>query len=143
MSPPEGLDRAAAAVAPIPRGDDGAPAFAAPWEAQAFAMTLALYERGLFTWTEWAAALATEIKRAQEAGNPDDGSTYYGHWLSAIERLAAEKGVTSADTLAARRDAWDRAAHATPHGQPILLENDPLRSPLPPAGEVESAKPAG
>ncbi len=127
MSLPEALSEAAAAVAPIPRGDDGAPVFAAPWEAQAFAMTLALHERGLFTWTEWAAALAKEIKQAQGAGDPDDGSTYYRHWLSAIERLAAEKGVTSAAALHERRAAWDRAAHATPHGQPILLENDPLR----------------
>jgi nitrile hydratase accessory protein len=92
-------------------------------------MTLALYERGLFTWPEWAAALAAEIKRAQGEGDPDDGSTYYRHWLAAIERLAAEKGVTSPAALHERRDAWDRAAHATPHGQPILLENDPLRSP--------------
>ena len=28
------------------------------------------------------------------------------------------------DHLAA---AWQRAAHATPHGKPILLENDPQR----------------
>jgi nitrile hydratase accessory protein len=129
LSLPEGLSAAATAVAPIPRGDDGAPVFAAPWEAQAFAMTLALHQRGLFTWPEWAAALAAEIKRAQAGGDPDDGSTYYRHWLAAIERLAAEKGVTSPAALAERRDAWDRAAHATPHGQPILLENDPLRSP--------------
>lgn len=127
MSLPEALSAAADPVAPIPRGDDGAPVFAAPWEAQAFAMTLALHERGLFTWTEWAAALAGEIKRAQGAGDPDDGSTYYRHWLAAIERLVAEKGVTTPATLEDRRAAWDRAAHATPHGRPILLENDPLR----------------
>ena len=24
--------------------------------------------------------------------------------------------------------AWSRAAHATPHGQPILLQNDPERA---------------
>jgi nitrile hydratase accessory protein len=124
---PAALSAAAADVAPIPRGVDGAPVFAAPWEAQAFALTLALHERGLFTWTEWAAALAAEIRRAQEAGDPDDGSTYYRHWLAAIERLAAERGVTSAAALAERRDAWDRAAQATPHGRPILLENDPER----------------
>ena len=99
--------------------------FSAPWEAQAFAMTLALHERGLFTWPEWAAALAAEIKRAQGAGDPDDGSTYYGHWLAALERLVAEKGVASGAALSERRDAWDRAAHATRHGEPILLENDP------------------
>jgi nitrile hydratase accessory protein len=127
LSLPEALSAAAAAVAPIPRGHDGAPVFSAPWEAQALALTLALHEHGLFTWTEWAAALAAEIKRAQEAGDADDGTTYYRHWLAAIERLAAEKGVTSAAALAERRDAWDRAAHATPHGRPILLENDPLR----------------
>ena len=126
LSLPEDLSRLAAEIAPIPRAPDGAPVFNAPWEAQAFAMTLALYERGLFTWPEWAAALAAEIGRAQAAGDPDDGSTYYRHWLAAIERLAAEKGLASEARLAERREAWDRAAHATPHGRPILLENDPL-----------------
>jgi nitrile hydratase accessory protein len=122
----EEVVRAAANVAPIPRGDDDAPVFREPWEAQAFAMTLALHERGLFTWTEWAAALSAAIRRAQDAGDRDDGSTYYRHWLAAIERLVAQKGVASEEALAERRDAWDRAAHATPHGRPILLGNDPL-----------------
>jgi nitrile hydratase accessory protein len=126
LSLPDGLSAAAERVAPIPRDGDGAPVFSAPWQAQAFAMTLALYERGLFTWTEWAAALATEIKRAQSAGDPDDGSTYYRHWLAALERLVSEKGVTTPADLDHRRAAWDRAAHATPHGQAILLSNDPL-----------------
>ncbi len=122
----EEIARAAAAVAPIPRGEDGAPVFREPWEAQAFAMTLALHERGVFTWSEWAGALADEIKRAQGAGDPDDGSTYYRHWLAALERLVADKGVSTPADLDDRRAAWDRAAHATPHGQPILLGNDPL-----------------
>jgi nitrile hydratase accessory protein len=122
---------ATAGVAPMPRAQDGAPVFREPWEAQAFAMALALNEAGMFTWPEWAAALALEIRRAQAAGDPDDGTTYYRHWLSALERLVAEKGVAGADLLAARRDAFDRAAHATPHGQPILLENDPERRPAP------------
>jgi nitrile hydratase accessory protein len=126
LSLPEALRAAADAVAPIPRGADGAPVFAEPWEAQAFAMTLALHARGVFTWPEWAAALAAEIKRAQGAGDPDDGSTYYRHWLAALERLVADKGVTTPAALDDRRAAWDRAAQATPHGQPILLDNDPL-----------------
>ena len=91
LSRPEGLARAAAAVAPIPRGDDGGPVFAAPWEAQAFAMTLALYERGVFAWSEWAAALAREIKIAQQGGDQDSGSTYYRHWLAALERSRRER----------------------------------------------------
>jgi nitrile hydratase accessory protein len=121
------MTRVAAEVAPIPRGQDGAPVFREPWEAQAFAMTLTLYERGLFTWSEWAQALSGEIRRAQAAGDCDDGSTYYRHWLAAIERIVDEKGIATEASLADRRSAWDRAAQATPHGEPILLENDPLR----------------
>jgi nitrile hydratase accessory protein len=112
--------RATSAVPSIPRDDDG-PVFRAPWEAQAFAMALTLHERGLFTWPEWAATLADQIKRAQAAGDPDTGETYYQHWLATLERLVAEKGVTSRQTLARYRSAWDHAADRTPHGQPIEL----------------------
>lgn len=117
---------AAADVAPIPVCADG-PVFSAPWEAQAFAMTLRLHERGLFTWSEWADALAAAIRRAQAAGDPDEGSTYYAHWLTALETIVAGRGVTSSAILEERRLAFDRAAKATPHGEPVLLENDPLR----------------
>src|ERR1700730_19123346 len=83
--------RAADAVPSIPRDAEG-PVFREPWEAQAFAMALALHERGLFTWPEWAATLADEIKRAQQAGDPDTGETYYHHWLAALQRLGAPRG---------------------------------------------------
>jgi nitrile hydratase accessory protein len=97
------------------------PTFREPWEAQAFAMTMALYERGAFTWPEWAAVLATEIERAQAAGDPDTGETYYRHWLAALERIVAEKGLTDAAALTRYHDAWDHAADRTPHGSPIVL----------------------
>ena len=103
------------------RDADG-PVFREPWEAQAFAMTLALYERGLFTWPEWAAMLADEIRRAQAAGDPDTGETYYLHWQAALERMVAEKGLTDARSLKRYHDAWDHAADRTPHGTPIVLE---------------------
>jgi nitrile hydratase accessory protein len=104
----------------IPR-DDGGPVFREPWEAQAFAMALALHGRGLFTWKEWAAALADEIRRAQQGGDPDNGETYYRHWLATLERLIAAKGVVTSETLHRYRDAWDHAADRTPHGLPIEL----------------------
>ena len=112
--------RASNAVPGVPRDDDG-PVFREPWEAQAFAMALALHERGLFTWNEWASTLADEISRAQAAGDPDTGETYYRHWLATLERLVAEKGVASPQTLHLYRDAWDHAADRTPHGAPIEL----------------------
>ena len=104
--------------------DAEGPIFAEPWQAQAFAMAVALHKAGLFTWPEWAATLGAEIKRAQDNGDPDTGETYYRHWLAALERLVAEKGVADARTLARYRDAWDHAADRTPHGQPIELRPD-------------------
>jgi nitrile hydratase accessory protein len=107
----------------IPRDAEG-PVFREPWEAQAFAMALALYDKGLFTWSEWAATLAAEIKRAQAAGDPDTGETYYLHWLAALERLVAEKGVASSDALHRVKHAWEHACERTPHGKPIELRDE-------------------
>ena len=108
----------------LPPSDADAPVFAEPWQAQAFAMTLQLHQRGLFSWPEWAAALAARIAAAQAAGDPDHGDTYYRHWLAALEDLVAAKGATDATELARCAQAWDHAADRTPHGQPIVLQPD-------------------
>ncbi len=95
-----------------------APVFAAPWEAQAFAMAVHLHGAGAFVWPEFAAALSGELKAA---GAGQDGHDYYSHWLAALEKLVVAKGLMSEAERAARQAAWDAAAKATPHGQPILL----------------------
>jgi nitrile hydratase accessory protein len=100
-----------------------APVFQEPWEAQAFALAVALHERGAFTWAEWSQTLAATI-RAAELQQTDE--PYYQSWLKALEQLTAEKKLVAAAALSTRKEAWRRAAHATPHGSPILLENDPL-----------------
>jgi nitrile hydratase accessory protein len=104
----------------IPRDEHG-PIFHAPWEAEAFALAVSLNERGLFSWKEWATTLGDEIKKAQAAGDPDTGETYYLHWLATLERILAEKGVVERSALARTRDAWARACARTPHGTPIEL----------------------
>lgn len=124
---PDAARLASEALPGIPRGAEG-PVFREPWEAQAFAMALALHARGLFTWSEWAATLGSEIKRAQAGGDLDTGETYYHHWLETLERLVREKGITDAHTLTRYRDAWRRAADRTPHGMPIELTADDIRS---------------
>jgi nitrile hydratase accessory protein len=121
MIDPTAARRATQEVPSIPRDDDG-PVFREPWEAEAFAMTVALHERGVFTWKEWTETLGAEIKRAQASGDPDTGETYYLHWLAALERLVAEKGVTTSDTLDRYRHAWEHACERTPHGKPIVLQ---------------------
>jgi len=113
------------ALPDLPRDDDG-PVFAEPWQAQAFAMTLALHEAGRFTWAEWVEVFSDEIKRAGSAGDPDRGDAYYHHWLNALERIAADKGLAPTPLRDDVRVAWDEAAHATPHGLPIALRPDIL-----------------
>jgi nitrile hydratase accessory protein len=80
-----------------------------------------LQEQGLFTWDEWAQALGEEVAAAQRSGDADLGDTYYRHWLSALERLVIGKGAASQAGLENTKEAWDRAAKATPHGEPIML----------------------
>jgi nitrile hydratase accessory protein len=104
----------------LPR-DAGGPVFAEPWEAQAFALAVKLSEQGHFTWKEWAAALADELKSAAGRGEPDDGTRYYQHWLAALERLVAAKGLSDPAALLARKEAWAEAYRHTPHGKPVEL----------------------
>lgn len=106
----------------LPR-DQGGPVFAEPWQAQAFALAVKLSELGHFTWKEWAAELAAELKAAQDRGEPDDGSRYYEHWLATLERIVTRKGLTDVASLSSRKEAWADAYRHTPHGKPVQLRN--------------------
>jgi nitrile hydratase accessory protein len=101
--------------------DEGGPVFAEPWQAQAFALAVKLCEQGHFTWKEWSAALADELKVAADRGDPDEGSRYYEHWLAALERLVTGKGLTDHAALLQRKAAWADAYRHTPHGKPVEL----------------------
>ena len=119
-----------AALPRIPRDKEG-PIFAEPWQAQAFALAIKLSEQGHFTWKEWAAALGAELKRAEERGEPDDGTHYYEHWLAALESLVASKGLADPAALAERKEAWADAYRHTPHGQSVVLRTRPAQDTEP------------
>ena len=105
----------------LPR-EGGEPVFAEPWQAQAFALAVKLSEQGHFTWKEWAAALADELKAAADRDEPDDGSHYYEHWLATLERLVVARGLSDPAALLARKQAWAEAYRHTPHGKPVELK---------------------
>lgn len=109
----------------LPRSPEGAPVFAEPWHAQAFAMTAHLNARGVFSWTEWVESLSAEVHRP---GRATDGSDYFDAWVAALAGLLERKGLADRETVEALRESWQRAAEATPHGAPIELANDPLRA---------------
>jgi len=104
----------------LPRDKDG-PVFNQPWEAKVFALAVRLSNAGCFTWPEWVEVFSQEIKAAQERGDPDQGDTYYQHWLNALERICAAKGLVGGEDMRRRKAAWRRAYLNTPHGQPIDL----------------------
>ena len=104
-----------------PWASDEEPVFEEPWEALAFALVLRLSEQGLFQWSEWSAALATEIRYARETGDQDLGDPYYHYWLAALEKLLLEKSVLDSEVVKSRIEEWRRAYLKTPHGQPIEL----------------------
>ncbi|MHB8730646.1 MAG: nitrile hydratase accessory protein [bacterium] len=120
MSRPDAAADRLAALPSLPR-DAGGPVFAEPWQAQAFALAVNLSDQGYFTWKEWSAALAAELKAAADRGEPDDGSQYYRHWLTALERLVTAKGLADPRAMLARKDAWAEAYRRTPHGKPVEL----------------------
>jgi nitrile hydratase accessory protein len=109
-----------ASLPSLPR-DEGGPVFAEPWQAQAFALAVRLSAQGHFTWKEWAAALAEELKSAADRGEPDDGSRYYEHWLAALERLVTSKDLSNPSEMQTRKEAWADAYRHTPHGKPVVL----------------------
>ena len=107
----------------LPR-DDGGPVFAEPWQAQAFALAVRLSAQGHFTWKEWAATLADELRSDAARGEPDDGSRYYHCWLAALESLVVSRRLSDEVALLAQKQAWAEAYRRTPHGKPVELENE-------------------
>lgn len=115
-------DSELAALPALPR-DQAGPVFAAPWEAQVFAMTLRLHEAGCFTWPEWVELFSAELAAAAPGATTMPGD-YYQRWLATLEKMVAEKGLLAPVELTRRKAAWARAAERTPHGEPIVLGDD-------------------
>jgi nitrile hydratase accessory protein len=120
LSPPDASDPRFARLPRLPADAEG-PVFAEPWQAQAFALAVQLHAAGAFSWSEWAGALAAELKAAEARGEPDDGARYYEHWLAALERLTADHGLVTVGDRDVRKAAWAEAYRRTPHGTPVEL----------------------
>ena len=105
----------------IPRNEEG-PVFDEPWQAQAFALTVGLHEKGLFTWSEWADIFGAEIAKASREGRGCGNENYYLCWLAALEVIVRKKEILTTDQLLSRKEAWRHANEHTEHGQPITLD---------------------
>ena len=113
--------RELASQAGAPRDGAGEPVFDEPWQAQAFAITVALHAAGHFAWPEWAEYLGREIK-AGDPANETPQAGYYRCWLAALEKIVADKGLSSAGELQVRKASWLAAYEHSHFGKPVTLE---------------------
>lgn len=97
------------------------PVFEAPWHAEAFALAVALEARGCFSWPEWTAALGAVLVEHGQARDLDGGDDYFIAWVTALERVCADRGLAEGAVLAELRTAWEAAYLTTPHGLPVRL----------------------
>lgn len=72
------------------------PVFHAEWERRAFGVMLAVFAGGAYN--------VDEFRHAIERMAPADylGTSYYEHWMHAMETLLVEKGVIKESELAAK-----------------------------------------
>lgn len=92
--------------------------FEEPWQAQLFALTVALNEVGQFTWAEWTALFGSRVQYAE-------ADAYWHTWSETLISLLENQGIAQAVEIRALTERWQAAARATPHGQPILLSTAP------------------
>lgn len=107
--------------------------FPTPWAARAFAITLGLHEKGLFSWSEWAETLGAALRREQAAHADEEG--YWQAWISALASLLEAKGVAGPETISTVEEVWRAAAEATPHGEPVTLHRAGAASLHPSGGK--------
>lgn len=95
--------------------------FDEPWQAQLFALTVALNEAGHFGWAEWTVAFGATLKRRGAERAQDGSSDYYHAWLETLEGFLDARGHAPAAEAARTKAAWEAAFRATPHGKPVRL----------------------
>ncbi len=98
------------------------PGFDEPWQAQLFALTVALSDAGHFTWPDWTQAFGATLKRHGAADALDGSADYHAAWLETLETLLDHTGLAPLAETRLIKDGWTAAYLSTPHGQPVKLE---------------------
>lgn len=97
------------------------PSFDEPWEAEAFALTIAAHRNSIFAWDDWVRVFASRNRAETLEAAASLNAAYYRNWLAALEALLIERGALTAREVETRTAQWRRAYLRTPHGQPIDL----------------------
>jgi nitrile hydratase accessory protein len=98
------------------------PAFAAPWHAHVFALTVHLNEAGHFVWGDWAQRFGAMLKQHGVAKELNGGDDYFNAWLETLESFLAEINMADPAAVERTRAAWEHAYLSTAHGDPVTLD---------------------
>lgn len=98
------------------------PAFAAPWHAHVFALTVHLNEAGHFVWGDWAQRFGAMLKQHGLAKELNGGDDYFNAWLETLESFLAEINMADPEAVERTRAAWEHAYLSTAHGDPVTLD---------------------
>lgn len=101
---------------------DGPSHFDDPWQAQLFALTVALSDAGHFSWPDWTVAFGATLKRHGASRELDGGADYFNAWLETLEGLLNRTGMAASADVSGVKAAWEEAYLTTPHGQPVRLK---------------------
>ena len=91
----------------LPR-QNGALVFAAPLEARAFGLAVALNEAGVYPWRDFSQGLAAETAALEQHGAP---TSYYERWLETLAKLAMAHGLVTSEELDARTAEYALGTH--------------------------------
>lgn len=101
--------------------EDGHPAFAEPWQAEAYALVQVLIETGRVNPTQWAEAFGSALRKVAAGGALEDSGTYYAALADALGQVLLDDGRLRAGEAEQRVKAWRAAYQQTPHGKPVAL----------------------
>lgn len=101
---------------------DGEPVFDEPWQAEALAIADTLVSKGMFDATTWSATLGEYLSAADAGNEPDNSLTYYNAVLAALEELIKNHSKIDSAAMENKRNDWETAYLATPHGKPVVLK---------------------
>lgn len=106
---------------PAPPRSNGELVFAEPWQGRAFALAVALHERGAFEWSAFQTELTSRIATWEDDNEVRDLAgndfPYYELWLAALEAVLANHDLVDGTTLDETTEGLEAAdrSHAAAH----------------------------
>ena len=89
--------------------------FEEAWQSRVFAMTILLYQDGLFSWNEFQDELIEVIGRWDAVNDETRQYEYYDHFSEALNTLLNKKNIVASGEMGKRTDEYASRPHGHDH----------------------------